>query len=153
MRIVVSSCYGTQGDVNPLVDIACELQAQGHAVQMVTDGYFGERCRALGLNVITIGSVEEYEAILANAEERVKKPETLVYHWLSRLKQHFEVSSRVQPYAATLSRRRAGRRDAKGLGQGLTESVSRHPRADPRLDPSPLAGRVAVGHRVRRPCT
>lgn len=91
MRVVVTATCGTQGDVNPLVDIACALKEQGADVTMITDGYFGERCRALGLRVITIGSTEEYQAILDNAEQRVNHPETLVYIWLSRLKQHFEV--------------------------------------------------------------
>ena len=60
------------------------------------DEFFRANAQAVdGLSVVTVGSAEDYAVTLADAEKRWRKPQTLVYAWLSRLKQHYEVRRRA----------------------------------------------------------
>lgn len=65
MRVLVVP-VGSAGDVHPFVPIALELQARGHDVTVVTNGYFAPLMERVGLNLESIGTVEQFEAITAN---------------------------------------------------------------------------------------
>jgi UDP:flavonoid glycosyltransferase YjiC (YdhE family) len=90
MRVIVSAAYGTLGDVAPLMGIAAALLQQGHTVTCVVDGFFRDAVPA-GARAVTLGAAEEFAAALEDAEARWRKPQALVYQWLSRLKQHFQL--------------------------------------------------------------
>jgi UDP:flavonoid glycosyltransferase YjiC (YdhE family) len=90
MRVIVSAAYGTLGDVAPLMGIAAALLQQGHTVTCVVDGYFRDAVPP-GARAVTLGSAEAFAAALADPAARWRKPQALVYDWLSRLKQHFQL--------------------------------------------------------------
>ena len=67
MRIVVMP-IGSAGDVHPLVGVGKALQARGHEVVVVTNGYFGDLVRKAGLEFHALGSAEDYLKLAENPD-------------------------------------------------------------------------------------
>ena len=65
MRVLVAP-VGSAGDVHPFVSIALALQARGHDVTVVTSPYFAPLLERVGLPLIPVGTVEQFDAITAN---------------------------------------------------------------------------------------
>lgn len=65
MHILIS-CFGSAGDVHPFMAIGQALCKRGHRVEMLTSPWFRERIEAAGLGFVPIGTVEDYEAALAD---------------------------------------------------------------------------------------
>lgn len=95
--IIVSSAYGSQGDVGPLLALARTLRRRADAdaaarpvttVVFVGNGYFREEVEASGLHFVGVGSKEGYEDLLANSQKRRDK-RALVRYWLSHLEAHY----------------------------------------------------------------
>lgn len=55
---------GSAGDVHPLLGIGLALQACGHQATIVTNPYFAERVRRLGLGFIPLGAREDFERVM-----------------------------------------------------------------------------------------
>lgn len=55
---------GSSGDVNPFVALGRALQARGHRITMVTNGYFEPLARRSGFDFEPLGTAEEYHAVL-----------------------------------------------------------------------------------------
>jgi|AntAceMinimDraft_1070359.scaffolds.fasta_scaffold20715_1 UDP:flavonoid glycosyltransferase YjiC (YdhE family) len=90
--IVVSSAYGSQGDVGPLLALARALQEQQRClVVFVGNEYFRRDVEAIrGLRFVGVGTKESYEDLLANSQKRTDK-RALVRYWLSHLEEHYAV--------------------------------------------------------------
>lgn len=65
MHILIS-CFGSAGDVHPFMAIGQALQQRGHRVELLTSAYFRERIEAAGLGFVPVGSVEDYQAAVAD---------------------------------------------------------------------------------------
>ena len=72
--VIVSSCYGSYGDVLPMIGFAKAIQNRGHEVAFVTHDYFREVAEKCGLAVRPIGDKESYAQLLNNPEERYRNP-------------------------------------------------------------------------------
>lgn len=59
---------GSAGDVHPLLGIGLALQARGHQATIVTNPYFAERVRRLGLGFIPLGAREDYERVMRDPD-------------------------------------------------------------------------------------
>lgn len=59
---------GSSGDVHPFVGMGLALQARGCDVTIVTNGHFGSLITRAGLDFVELGTAEEYEQTIANAE-------------------------------------------------------------------------------------
>src|SRR4051794_10536240 len=57
---------GTPGDTQPFVDLGHGLLARGHRVTLVAHDYFRARAEREGFDFASIGSVAEYETLLAD---------------------------------------------------------------------------------------
>ena len=91
--VVVSSAYGSQGDVGPLVALARALQRRRVAsvVAFVGNGFFRadvENPRTPELRFVEVGTKRGYEDLLVNSHKR-KDKRALVRYWLSHLEEHY----------------------------------------------------------------
>ncbi len=94
--VVISAAYGTLGDVAPMLGLAERMLSRGVAVTLVVDAYFLPRARALsGARVETLGTVEEYQALLDDVQGRWNKPADTVRFWLRRLNDHYTLLARL----------------------------------------------------------
>ncbi len=94
--VVISAAYGTLGDVAPMLGLAERLLSRSVAVTLVVDAYFLPRARALsGARVETLGTVEEYQALLDDVQGRWSKPADTVRFWLRRLNDHYTLLARL----------------------------------------------------------
>ncbi len=59
---------GSSGDVHPFVGLGIALKARGHRVSILTNGYFGDLVRRVGLDFIELGTAEEFLAVTQNAD-------------------------------------------------------------------------------------
>ena len=59
---------GSAGDVHPYVGLALALRARGHDVTIATSVYFRPLIDRLGLRLVPLGTVEDYETITANPD-------------------------------------------------------------------------------------
>ena len=54
------TALGSYGDVHPMVGLGAALAARGHRVQIITNPYFEEVVRGAGLEMLPIGTREDY---------------------------------------------------------------------------------------------
>ncbi|HEY8601481.1 MAG TPA: glycosyltransferase [Thermomicrobiales bacterium] len=59
---------GSAGDVHPLLGIGLALRARGHEATVVTNPYFADRARRLGLGFIPLGAREDYERVVRSPD-------------------------------------------------------------------------------------
>lgn len=59
---------GSHGDVHPFVGIGRELKARGHAVTMICNGYFRELAEREGLNLVELGTAEQYRQAIEDPD-------------------------------------------------------------------------------------
>lgn len=59
---------GSAGDVHPFVGLGLALKERGHQVVVVTNGYFANLIRRVGLEFVEMGTAEEYRAALDNPD-------------------------------------------------------------------------------------
>jgi rhamnosyltransferase subunit B len=52
--------FGSAGDVHPFVGLGLALKKRGHAVTLITGAYFEKLVRRVGLDMVALGSVEEF---------------------------------------------------------------------------------------------
>ena len=57
---------GSAGDVHPYVGLALALRDRGHDVTIATNAYFRPLIDRLGLRLIPVGTVEQYETVTAH---------------------------------------------------------------------------------------
>lgn len=57
---------GSSGDVHPVVALALALRARGHDVTILTNEFFGDQIRAVGIPFLPVGTLAEGERILAD---------------------------------------------------------------------------------------
>jgi rhamnosyltransferase subunit B len=58
--------FGSSGDVFPFIWLGRQLSAQGHEVTLITACLFEAAARAAGLNVVPLGTREEFERFMAD---------------------------------------------------------------------------------------
>jgi len=59
---------GSYGDVLPLVGLSRELRSRGHAVTFFTNGHFASLVQQAGIDFVTLGSAEEYDAVASQPD-------------------------------------------------------------------------------------
>lgn len=65
MHILIS-CAGSAGNVHPFIAIGQVLKARGHAVELITSPYFKERIERAGLGFVAVGTLEDYQRVVAD---------------------------------------------------------------------------------------
>ena len=59
---------GTAGDVHPYVGLALALRGRGHDVTIATSAYFSPLIARLGLRLVSVGTVEQYQTLTAHPD-------------------------------------------------------------------------------------
>src|SRR5262245_59029928 len=59
---VLLIALGSAGDVNPMIRLGAALKTRGHSVTVVASAYFENHIRRAGLEVIALGTIDEYHA-------------------------------------------------------------------------------------------
>ena len=59
---------GSAGDVHPFIGIALALRRRGHRVRFITNPYFGSAVVRAGLDLVPLGSADEFAAALTNPD-------------------------------------------------------------------------------------
>src|SRR5215208_3460340 len=54
------TALGSYGDVHPMVGLGAALVSRGHRVKIVTNPYFEDVVTSAGLEIVTLGTREEY---------------------------------------------------------------------------------------------
>jgi rhamnosyltransferase subunit B len=67
MNIVVLT-IGSAGDVHPFVGLALALRQRGHQVRFITNPYFGTAAVRAGLDVVPLGTADEFRDALSNPD-------------------------------------------------------------------------------------
>jgi rhamnosyltransferase subunit B len=67
MHVIVSG-FGSYGDVLPMVGLGAAMRARGHRVQMITNPYFRSVVEDAGLELVPLGSAEEYLELAAHPD-------------------------------------------------------------------------------------
>jgi UDP:flavonoid glycosyltransferase YjiC (YdhE family) len=67
MHLIVSG-LGSYGDVLPMVGLGAAMRARGHRVQMVANPYFRSAIEEAGLELLPLGSAQEYLALARHAD-------------------------------------------------------------------------------------
>ena len=62
------TCIGSAGDVHPFIAIGQALRERGHRVDLLTSPYFRERIESAGLGFIPIGTLEDYQEVVRDAD-------------------------------------------------------------------------------------
>lgn len=63
MKIIVIA-LGSDGDINPMIEIALVLKARGIDVEFLANGHFANRVKSLGLTFVEIGDASLYDEAL-----------------------------------------------------------------------------------------
>ena len=67
MRILLIP-VGSAGDVHPYVGVGLALKARGHDVSVITSAYFAPLMQRVGLRLLPLGTVEQYETVTAHPD-------------------------------------------------------------------------------------
>ncbi len=59
---------GSAGDVHPFVAIGLALRRRGHTVKLITNPYFGSAAERAGLDVVPLGTADEFRLTLENPD-------------------------------------------------------------------------------------
>jgi len=65
---VLISAVGSAGDVHPFIAIGQALQRRGHEVELLASAVFAGRVARAGLGFIAVGTLEDYQRGVTNAE-------------------------------------------------------------------------------------
>jgi rhamnosyltransferase subunit B len=65
---VLISCIGSAGDVFPFMAIGQALRNRGHRVDLLSSPYFRNHVESAGLGFIPLGTLEDYEQAVADAD-------------------------------------------------------------------------------------
>lgn len=65
---VLISCIGSASDVYPFIAIGQILRSRGHRVDLLSSPYFRDRVESAGLAFIPIGTLEDYQHAVADAD-------------------------------------------------------------------------------------
>src|SRR6516225_2224951 len=65
LRILLPT-LGSAGDVHPTIALALALQARGHQTIVLTNEFYGDQIRALGVDFVALGTITEGEQVLAD---------------------------------------------------------------------------------------
>ena len=65
---VLILAIGSAGDVHPFVGIGRALAERGHRVTLAANPYFERLIRGVGLRFAAIGTLEQYQSLIANAK-------------------------------------------------------------------------------------
>ncbi|MBX9694572.1 MAG: glycosyltransferase [Cyanobacteria bacterium] len=69
----IFTAIGSEGDINPMLAIACELADRGHDVEFLANAYFAEKVASRGLTFVPLGDVSDYERAVADPDMWVAK--------------------------------------------------------------------------------
>jgi rhamnosyltransferase subunit B len=64
----VCAPFGSSGDVHPMIGLALALKARGHRVTMVANGYFADLIRSRALDLVELGTRDEFLALSTRPE-------------------------------------------------------------------------------------
>ena len=67
-RDILIATLGSGGDVNPKIALGLELQARGHEVTLITNGYHRLRVESAGLAFHEVGSRQDYERLMQDPD-------------------------------------------------------------------------------------
>ena len=67
MHIIVVA-IGSEGDINPMIEIGAALKNHGHQVDFLASGYFENKIAEAGLNPHCLGDRKQYEEVVKNPE-------------------------------------------------------------------------------------
>lgn len=67
MKVLVLA-LGSDGDINPMVEIARAIKSRGHDVGFVANEYFADKVAAHGLDFIEMGDRASFEAVTSDPE-------------------------------------------------------------------------------------
>ena len=67
-RRILLATIGSAGDVHPMLGVGVALRGRGHAVTLITNPAFEARARQLGLDFLPVGTAEDYERGLREAD-------------------------------------------------------------------------------------
>jgi rhamnosyltransferase subunit B len=67
MKILVIA-IGSDGDVNPMLEIAQELSGRGHRVEVLANEHFAYKCERAGLTFVEMGSAEHFQQAIDSPE-------------------------------------------------------------------------------------
>ncbi len=65
MRVLLLT-IGSSGDVHPFIGLGLALRERGHSVKIITNPYFGEIAGRVGLELVPLGSIEQFRESLAD---------------------------------------------------------------------------------------
>ncbi len=67
MHVIINS-IGSAGDINPFILIGRRLKESGHEVDFAASAFFEEKIKRAGLNLLPLGTVEDYHKALSNPD-------------------------------------------------------------------------------------
>jgi UDP:flavonoid glycosyltransferase YjiC (YdhE family) len=78
----IITALGSYGDVHPMVGLGSALAARGHRVQIVTNPYFEELVAGAGLEMLPIGTREEYVRFTQHSDlwHPIRGPQMVLKH-------------------------------------------------------------------------
>src|ERR1700722_15521522 len=59
---------GSAGDVHPFIGLGLALQKRGHRVKIITNPFFGDLVKRVGLEFFPIGSIEVFDSLRKNPD-------------------------------------------------------------------------------------
>ncbi len=65
MHFLVTA-IGSYGDVHPMAGLAERLKSRGHEVTLATNPYFAEIAERIGVELLPLGTVDDYQRLIAN---------------------------------------------------------------------------------------
>jgi len=79
---IILIAIGSAGDVHPMVSLGLGLRARGHRITLITNGHFRPLAERVGLDLVELGTVEDYEEVISRPEvwDPAKAPR-LVLEW------------------------------------------------------------------------
>lgn len=87
-RKIIVLALGSDGDINPMIAIATQLQMQGRKVEFLASGYFEERVKQAGLDFCPVGDRSLYERALKQKD---------VWHPYNAFKAMWKIMSETIP--------------------------------------------------------
>jgi rhamnosyltransferase subunit B len=63
---VILLTIGSAGDVHPFIGLGLALRGRGHTVKLITNPFFGEAVTRCGLQLVPLGTTEQFRASLAD---------------------------------------------------------------------------------------
>jgi UDP:flavonoid glycosyltransferase YjiC (YdhE family) len=89
----IITALGSYGDVHPMVGLGAALAARGHGVQIVSNPYFQEVIRGAGLELLPIGTREEYLYLTTHRDlwHPLRGPKLVLSHSAAGLRSLYEL--------------------------------------------------------------